>query len=193
MITSFTFLGVFFATVGSALGFDSELMRPIAAALLILVGVILAIPALQNYVQGLLGPLSDFASRRMSQGRFSGLAGQFALGGLLGAVWSPCVGTTLGVALGLATQSHGLAPASLMMLLFGVGSAIPLLFIAYGSRRVFLANRSKLMTIASGAKPVLGIILAVMGAAVLSGADKTVEANLLKIMPEAWVNLITRY
>src|ERR1700712_3029046 len=44
---SFLGLGLFVATIGFSLGLDSEFFRNVAALLLLLVGVILMVPALQ--------------------------------------------------------------------------------------------------------------------------------------------------
>jgi len=55
-----------------------------------------------------------------------GLAGQFIVGLLLGVVWSPCVGPTLGAATTLASQGRDLAEIALLMLIFGIGAAAPL-------------------------------------------------------------------
>lgn len=193
MILSFTILGVFFSTIGISLGIDQTIVRYISASILILFGVILFVPVFQEQLQKILNPISNLANAKLSTGRFKGLFGQFGLGCLLGAVWSPCVGPTLGVAVGLATQSAGLIQATVMMFLFGVGSAIPLVFIAYGSRRLFLSNRSRLVHLGRVAKPALGGILTVVGIAILTGFDKSAEAALLNVLPETWLNLISRY
>lgn len=193
MILSFTFLGVFFATTSLALGIDQEIVRAIAAVTLLLFGIVLLVPVFQDKMQGVFAPIAGAANSKLSSGKFKGLTGQFALGGLLGAVWSPCVGPTLGGAVGLASQSGGLVPATLMMLMFGVGSAVPLLFIAYGSRRLFLSNRGNLLKIGRVAKPALGAILTLSGVAILAGWDKAVEAALLNSLPQAWTDLITSF
>lgn len=60
----------------------------------------------------------------------AGVLGQFGVGVLLGAVWSPCVGPTLGAASLLASQGRDLGVVALTMLLFGFGAALPLLLLA---------------------------------------------------------------
>ena len=64
----------------------------------------------------------------------SGLAGQFAVGLLLGAVWSPCVGPTLGAASLLASQGKDLPQVALTMVVFGIGAAVPLILLGLLSR-----------------------------------------------------------
>ena len=63
-----------------------------------------------------------------------GSAGQFLVGVLLGVVWSPCVGPTLGAASTLASQGKDLGQIGLLMLLFGLGAALPLILIGSLSR-----------------------------------------------------------
>ena len=193
LVASFTTIGIFLSTIGIGLGIDQSVIRSVAAIILVIFGLILLVPKLQEGFQKLVSPLVQLANNKLSTGKFQGLGGQFGLGMLLGAVWSPCVGPTLGGAIGLASQSGGLPQASMMMLLFGIGSAIPLLFIAYGSRKIFLLNRNRLLQAGLIAKPLLGIVLLIVGTAIYLGWDKVAETYLLNSLPEAWINLITLY
>src|SRR6266496_888132 len=63
-----------------------------------------------------------------------GLGGQFLLGVLLGAIWSPCVGPTLGAASMMAAQGRDLVQVSATMLMFGAGVTLPLLALGLLSR-----------------------------------------------------------
>lgn len=193
MILSFTIVGVLLATSGTALGIESNVVRNLAAFIIVVFGLVMMSKGLQEFLQEILTPISNLASARLSSGKFKGLHGQFNLGVLLGVVWSPCVGPTLGSAVGLASQGESLIQATMMMLLFGIGSAIPLVFIAYGSRKVFLSQRGRLLSFGQYAKPALGFVLVLVGFSILFGFDKVVEAKLLNILPESWVYLITIY
>jgi cytochrome c-type biogenesis protein len=53
---------------------------------------------------------------------------------LLGAVWSPCVGPTLGAASLLASQGHDLLQVALTMAVFGIGAALPLILLGVVAR-----------------------------------------------------------
>lgn len=89
---SFVAVGLFVATIGFAIGLDGDLFRKIAAALLLALGLVLIVPAAQTRLATAGGPVSDWAERRYGGFSTAGLTGQFAVGLLLGAVWSPCVG-----------------------------------------------------------------------------------------------------
>ena len=87
--------------------------------------------------------LGGAALRRL---RHIGLAGQFAIGLLLGAVWSPCVGPTLGAASLLASQGRDLPQVALTMAVFGIGAALPLIVLGLLSRATLIGVRSRLMS-----------------------------------------------
>jgi Cytochrome C biogenesis protein transmembrane region len=64
----------------------------------------------------------------------TGVAGQVGVGVLLGAVWSPCVGPTLGAGSLLAAQRQDLAQVAVTMFSFG-GSSIRHLYRPYSQGR----------------------------------------------------------
>ena len=58
---SFTAIGLFVATVGFAMGLDTDVFRTISAVLLIAVGVLLLVPRLQEQFAVAAGPVSQWA------------------------------------------------------------------------------------------------------------------------------------
>ena len=194
---SFVAIGMFVATIGFGIGLDTALFRKAAAVLLIAAGLVLMVPRLQVAFAGAAGPLSNWADNRFggfqSSGQTSGLSGQFALGLLLGAVWSPCVGPTLGAASVLASQGKDLAQVTLTMAAFGVGAALPLLILGTLSRQTLLSWRGRLMAAGSAGKIVLGALLLIVGVAILTGLDKSVEAALVEASPAWLTELTTRF
>jgi cytochrome c-type biogenesis protein len=193
LIVSFTILGVLLSSVGSTIGIETSTVRSVAAVFLILCGAVLLSKGLQGSFTRLSSPLTHSANRMLASSNFSGIRGQFLLGALLGAVWTPCVGPTLGAAIGFAAQGERLFHVTLTLFIFGVGAAIPLLGIAYASRTAFISWRGSLMNFGITAKPLFGTILVVIGGSILFGLDKTIEAGILEYMPEAWLDLTTRY
>src|SRR5262249_11298914 len=129
---SATVLGLIFAIVGLAL--DRDLVRLIAAGLLVLVGAVLLSGRLQSGLTRLAAPVASGATELASRTALGGLRGQLAVGLLLGAVWSPCAGPTLAAAIGLAAQRTSLLSATAVLAAFSLGAALPLVIIAYGSR-----------------------------------------------------------
>ena len=96
LVFSFTLTGFAIATIGAAIGLSSDVVRIAGAVLLLVLGVVLLLPALQHAFERLAGPLANWASARQQRLERLGLLGQAAIGALLGLVWSPCVGPTLG-------------------------------------------------------------------------------------------------
>ncbi|MBI3701787.1 MAG: cytochrome c biogenesis protein CcdA [Afipia sp.] len=190
---SFTVIGLFVATVGFGIGLDADLFRKVAATLMIVVGVVLAMPVLQMRLGAVGGPLSNWADGKMSGVQSRGIAGQLLMGLLLGMVWSPCVGPTLGAASILAAQGTSLGQVSVTMLAFGIGAALPLIAIGLVSRQMMANWRSRMISAGKNAKTVLGNLLVLIGLLILSGLDKNLETILVNISPDWLTNLTTRY
>lgn len=190
---SFVAIGLFVATVGFAIGLDTDIFRKAAAVLMVLLGIVLIVPVAQGRLAAAAGPVSDWTENTFGGFSTAGLAGQFGVGLLLGAVWSPCVGPTLGAASLLASQGRDLPSVGLTMLLFGLGAALPLLVLGLLSREMLMRWRDRMMGFGKGLKAALGLTLVVIGAVILAGYDKPLEAVLVDASP-AWLTaLTTRY
>jgi cytochrome c-type biogenesis protein len=190
---SFVVIGLFVATIGFSLGLDGGVFRTAAAILLVGFGVVLLVPQLQARVAVAAGPVSNWAEQRFGGFAPGGLGGQFGVGLLLGAVWSPCVGPTLGAASVLAAQGRDLGQVAVTMTVFGLGAALPLLLLGLLSREALMRWRGRLMSAGSGAKIALGGVLVASGVLILSGADKTLETWLVSVTPAWLTGLTTRF
>jgi len=190
LAVSFTGLGLLLAVAGFGLGIDAGTFRMAAAAIMIVLGAILLVPAWQAQLAGVGGPLSNWADRHFGRFASAGLAGQFALGLLLGAVWSPCVGPTLGAASLLASQGRDLSQVALTMLVFGIGAALPLVLFGLISRATLMGVRSRLLSAGKIGKGLLGGAFLVIGFAIVSGADKWIETVLVDASPQ-WLTQLT--
>jgi cytochrome c biogenesis protein CcdA len=187
---SFSLLGVLATLAAQAFGFDPVLVRSGGAVLLLLFGLALLIPRAQEWLSRSLAPL---ASRAGSFTTGQGVWGNLFAGAILGAVWSPCSGPTLGAALGLATQAGTVLKGFALMLVFGLAASLPLLAVAYGARTAFLANRNRLARITTRAKPIFGVVLTLVSLAILSGWDKRFETAVVSRLPARWVDIVTRF
>jgi len=190
---SFVAIGLFVATIGFSIGLDGDVFRSMAAVFMIAIGVVLMVPRLQTGLALAGGPIANWANNRRAGFDSSGLGGQFALGVLLGAVWSPCVGPTLGAASLLAAQGRDLGQVGLTMLVFGLGAALPLLALGLLSREAMMGWRHRLAAAGHGLKAGFGAILVSIGALVISGLDKTVETALVEASPQWLTDLTTRF
>ncbi len=190
---SFVVIGLFVATVGFSLGLDGNLFRTAAAILMIGIGVVLMMPTLQMRLAAAGGPVSNWADQQMGGIQSRGLGGQFGIGLLLGTVWSPCVGPTLGAASVIAAQGSSLGQVALTMLAFGIGAALPLIGIGMLSRQAMMKWRERLISGGKGAKTLLGGLLLALGLLTVSGLDKHLETFLVDASPAWLTTLTTRY
>lgn len=190
---SFTVVGLAVATLGFAAGIDGGTVRTIAAVLMATFGLVLLSAPLQTTFAGVVAPLTGGANGLLGRVSGDGIGGQFVLGLLLGAVWSPCAGPTLGAALGMAAGSGTTGEAGAIMAVFGIGAATPMLVLAYGSRKALAARRDRMAGLAKAAKPVMGGVLLAMGLLIVSGLDKVVETRLTAAMPEWLVDVTTKF
>jgi cytochrome c-type biogenesis protein len=189
---SFTVVGITIASFGFSIGLDPATLRVGVAALMLSVGAILLVPALQNKLAVIAAPVASGGQTLLNRLQPQGVGGQFVLGVLLGVIWSPCSGPTLGAAVGLAAQGESLGKATAIMLTFGLGAATPILALAYGSRQAIFARRDRLVRISNFAKPLMGTAFVAIGAFVLTGLDKIIEASLTRAMPDWLVTVTTR-
>jgi cytochrome c biogenesis protein CcdA len=190
---SFTAIGLFVATVGFAAGLDTGVFRTISAILLIGVGLVLLVPKLQEQFALAAAPVSNWAGSYTDNFTPGGLGGQFGLGLLLGAVWSPCVGPTLGAASVLAAKGEYLGQVALTMLAFGVGAALPLMLLGFVSREAMMRWRGRLMETGSIGKTLLGLLLVAVGVLVATNLDKRLETILVDASPAWLTELTTRF
>lgn len=188
---SFSAVGIAIASVGFNIGLDPATLRNAVAVLMLAMGIVLLVPALQGKVAAFAAPVATSGQTLLDRIRPSGLGGQFVLGVLLGAIWSPCSGPTLGAAIGLAAQGDTMLKAAAVMAVFGLGAATPILALAYGSRQAIFARRDLLARTSRIAKPVMGAAFVFVGVFVLSGVDKIVETSLTNAMPDWLTNLTT--
>ena len=119
--------------------------------------------------------------------------GQFGVGLLLGAVWSPCVGPTLGAASVLAAQGRDLGQVAATMGVFGVGAALPLLALGLVSRKALLGWRGGMSSIGHGMKVALGLVLVATAGTILLGLDRAIETALVDASPAWLTELTTRF
>jgi cytochrome c biogenesis protein CcdA len=191
--SSFVVFGMFLATIGHSIGFDAERFRYLAAVLIMAMGAVLLLPTLQTKLAVAGGPIGNWADRTFSVERKDGISGQFLTGALLGAVWSPCVGPTLGAASLLAAEGRDLPQVAIIMFAFGVGAALPLLALGALSRGTMMRWRGRLLSAGSGLKSVLGALFMAIGAFVVLGLDKASETWLVEASPQWLTDLTTRF
>lgn len=187
---SFAAVGIFVATVGASLGLDGATFRNVAALILIGFAVVLLSTRLQERFATASSGLSAAGDALLARIRLDGVGGQFVIGLVLGVIWSPCVGPTLGAATTLASQGKDLAQIALLMALFGIGAGTPLVVLGTLSRTTVLNLRGRMLAAGKGGKLMLGALMLAIGVAILTGWDKRFEAWAVEASP-AWLTELT--
>ena len=190
---SFTLVGIFLATLGASLGLEASTFRAVAAVILIGFAVVLLSTRLQERFAVATSGLSGAGDNLLARIRLDGLPGQFVIGLVLGIVWSPCVGPTLGAATTLASQGQNLTQIALLMVLFGFGAGAPLVVLGSLSRSTVQRLRGRMLAAGKSGKVVLGVLLLAVGVAILTGWDKRFEAWAVDVSPAWLTELTTRY
>jgi len=190
MSASFAVIGTILASAGARLGVGQGDFQVVAAIVLVLIGVVLLSKKLQERFAVATSGASGAGSKILSTLNISGLRGQFLVGLLLGLIWSPCVGPTLGAAITLASQGRDLPQIVAMMAVFGLGAGLPIALLGMLSRQAMLKMRGKLQGAGSWGKNMLGVLFIAVGLLILTGWDKSVEVFLLDHSPD-WLTTLT--
>ena len=193
LVLSFVVVGLFIAVLGYAVGLDEGVFRAVAAVLVMAIGFVLLVPRFEAQFALATSPMATWIEQRTGGFPTSGLGGQFGVGLLLGILWSPCVGPTLGAASLLAAHGRDLGSVALTMLAFGIGTALPLLLLGILSRDALSRWRNRMLSAGKGGKIAMGLVLIATGLLVLTGTDKAVEGFLVEASPAWLTDLTTRF
>lgn len=182
MSLSFVTLGMFVATVGYTIGLDADRMSQIGAWMMVAFGLVLLVPQLNARFVTATAGLASGADARMDR-LDNGMKGQFLGGIILGAVWSPCVGPTLGGAISLASQGQNLVWSAAIMTSFAMGISTVMVLLGYGTRETIMARRDQMRALAEKSKPIMGFVFVAVGVMILTKTHYVIEAWLLDHLP----------
>lgn len=177
MTASFAAIGMLLGALGPALGVDADTVRVGGAALLIAFALMLLVPALGERFSQWMLPIASAAHVASTRLEGRSLLSAMALGAVLGLVWSPCSGPLLGSALTLVASEGGVQRGGVVLALFGLGAAVPLVAAAYASRSGFARVRDWVLVRIDRVRKGFAALLGLMGIAILTGADKWMEAR----------------
>lgn len=193
LTVAFVTLGVFVASLGPALGIDDYLVSKAAAILMIAFGLVLLVPAMSQRFSFAASGVSNSLSMQTSHVGNAGLGGQFVTGLLLGAVWSPCIGPTLGGAIALASQGNNLIWAATIMLSFALGVSTIIMVLATASREALFRRRESLQQLSVYARPIMGALLVTLGIALFFNLHHVVEAWAVQNLPYWFQDLSVKF
>ena len=191
MALSFAIIGTMLASIGASIGLNQNSFRLVAAVIMVLIGLVLISKTLQERFAVAGSGISSIGNNLLAKVSIGGIQGQFVVGLLLGLVWSPCVGPTLGAAVTIASQGTDLVKVAMMMAIFGLGAGLPIAILGLLSRQAMLKAKLRLQGAGGVGKTVLGIFLIIVSLSILSGQDKKIEEFLTNHSPQWLTDLTT--
>ena len=183
LCVTFVTVGMVVSSLGPALGIDDIMISRIASMVMIGFGLVLLLPALSQRFTLIASSASSSLSMKTASYDGEGLNAQFITGALLGAVWTPCIGPTLGGAIALASSGNNMVWAALVMLAFALGVSTVILILSASSRDVLMRNRERMQQLSLWARPVMGGLLIFVGVFLLLGFHYTIERWAIETLP----------
>jgi len=193
MSVSFVTLGMLVATVGRSIGLTESVLSQAGAVLMMVFGLVLLIPKLNERFATATAGFSGSADEQINSLSTTSVKSQFLGGMLLGAVWSPCVGPTLGGAISLASQGESLLWVFAIMSSFALGVSSVILALGYGTREAIRSRQQQLRGLAEKAKPIMGITFLLVGLMIFFKFHYVIEAWLVDVLPDWFQDLSTTY
>ncbi len=193
MSLSFVIVGMTIAVFGRALGIDDVMIARAGALMMVLFGVILVVPQFSARFATVTAGMASRADAGIDNVDRSGLGGQFVGGALLGAVWVPCVGPTLGGAIALASSGESLGWAAATMFSFALGISTIIVVLAYGAQNAIRRRKDWLQAISGRVRLITGVIFIALGVALFFGLHQMAEIWLLDHLPFWLQDLSVRF
>ncbi|MCK0141432.1 cytochrome c biogenesis CcdA family protein [Aliiroseovarius sp. F20344] len=187
MSVSFVTLGLLVTVLGYTIGLTEDMVARAGAILMIGFGLILMTPVLSERFATATAGVSAQADMTLDDVNRNGLSGQFLGGMLLGAVWSPCIGPTLGGAISLASQGKSIPWAAAIMIAFALGVSTIIIALGYGARAAIMRRQALMRQIAQKSRPIMGAIFLTVGIMILFRFHHILEAWAVQNLP-TWLN-----
>lgn len=185
---SFVLVGTGISAIGPVIGVYPEDVTRIAALVMVGFGLVLVLPVLGRRFSMASAGIASAADARIAAIP-RGIGAEFAGGALLGAVWSPCIGPTLGAAIALASTGESLGHAASVMAAFAAGVATLILAAAYGLRGWLRRNMTRMVALSARARALMGWVFIAVGAALFLGLNHILDEAALRILPAWFVDL----
>jgi cytochrome c biogenesis protein CcdA/thiol-disulfide isomerase/thioredoxin len=171
-----TIVGV--AQVVDGVGLGSDPLRDVAIVVLLVFGAALLVPQLADRIEAPLSRLARFGPRSRGEGFWSGML----VGGALGFVYTPCASPILAAVISVSAAS---GKTIVIALAYALGSALVLLALTLGGRRLF--ERIRKAGRGPALQRALGAIMVVTAIAIATNLDVNFDQFVAQHIPD--VNL----
>jgi cytochrome c-type biogenesis protein len=186
-VISFSAVALLLGAITRIFDFDPNILRTGAAILLLGFGLLMIWPTPFEWLSIRIGGLANFGAASdaaVRQGNIGGLV----LGTTLGLVWTPCAGPVLGSILTIVATSKDTAWASILLVAYAVGAAIPMLAIAYGGQAVTTRVRS-IARVSPRLQQAFGVVVIAFAIASYFQYDTLIVAWLTGFYPNGQIGL----
>jgi len=199
MVIFYTLIGAITGFIEPLFGFEPSEFKTIGAVMMVASGIILLAPHVFSGLRGVYSGVMNRLNQSSSSLSFDSPVACLLLGGILSLIWAPCAGPMLASALTLlttdiagdgASSTSGVLQGSILLGLYGLGAAFPLVILAYVTRSIFARWREGLLKAQGLLTKLLGIFFLVFGLLILTGVMAQVEVFILSILPESWLGFV---
>jgi len=175
---TFTVTIVGLAQVVDGVGLGSDPLRDVAIVVLLVFGAALLVPRLADRIEAPLSRLARFGPRTRGEGFWSGML----VGGALGFVYTPCASPILAAVISVSAAS---GKTIVIALAYALGSALVLLALTLGGRRLF--ERVRRAGRGPALQRALGAVMVVTAIAIATNLDVNFDQFVAQHIPD--VNL----
>ena len=182
LVVTFTVAIVALASVIDGVGLPNGTVRTLAVVVLLGFGISLLVPALAARVEAPLTRLARFGPRGRGEGFWSGLL----VGAGLGFVYAPCAGPILAAVVSVSATRGATGELVAVALGYAAGSALVLLLLAYGGRR--LLDRLRAAGRGPAVQRTLGVVMVATAIAVATDLDVRFQTALANDFPAFLTN-----
>jgi cytochrome c biogenesis protein CcdA/thiol-disulfide isomerase/thioredoxin len=182
LVATFTLAIVALASVIDGVGLPDGTVRTLAVLVLLVFGLSLLVPAWAARVEAPLTRLARFGPRGRGDGFWSGLL----VGAGLGFVYAPCAGPILAAVVSVSATMGASGELVAVALGYAAGSALVLLLIAYGGRRVL--DRLRAAGRGPAVQRALGVVMIATAVAVAADLDVRFQTALANDFPAFLTN-----
>src|SRR5271165_2299730 len=172
---TFTVTIVGLASVVDGVGLGSDPLRNVAIVVLLGFGIALLMPGLTARLEAPLSRLARFGPRSSGDGFLSGLL----VGGALGFVYTPCASPILAAVISVSAAS---GKTVLLALAYSAGSAVVLLALTLGGRKVF--DRIRRAGRGPALQRILGAVMIITAVAIGVNLDVNFDQFVAETIPD---------
>ena len=186
-VASFTVAAIALSAITRILGIEPDGLRTVGIVLLAVFGVLMLWPRPFEWLGACAGGLLNRV-HRIPPGAQGGYVSGFVLGTTLGLVWTPCAGPVLASILTVIATAPHIAGAALLLMVYAVGAALPMLAIAYGGQFATTRVRS-LARYSNRLQRGFGVLVIAFAVAMYLQYDVLVTAWLSEFYPAGQIGL----